>query len=86
MTTEEWKFPKAEDFVIKDSVAVQGITEDYVWYNAEKLLLEMGSWELEFKRVVRVMESRHKEHLKMIGDLLDENKDLRNKLKEKENG
>ena len=74
------------DFEIKEDRRVEGITEDYVWYNAEKLLREIGSWQFEFKRVVDVMENRHKEHLKMIGDLLDENKSLKEKLKEKDNG
>lgn len=86
MTTEEWKFPKAEDFEIKESVRVEGITEDYVWYNAERLRLLMSSWQSNFKRVVEVMEARHKEHLKMIGDLLDENKSLKKQLQEKQNG
>ena len=60
---------------------VEGITEDYVWYNSELLISKMSSWQTEFQKVVRVMETRHKEHLKIIGDLLDEIK----KLKEENN-
>jgi len=60
---------------------VEGITEDYVWYQAKLLTNKMNQWQLEFDRVVGVMEARHKEHLKIIGDLLDEIK----KLKEKSN-
>jgi hypothetical protein len=46
----------------------------------------MQAWQHEFDRVVKVMESRHNEHLKIIDDLLRQNKDLKEKLKEKNSG
>ena len=67
----------------EQSVTVEGITADYVWYNSEILMQKMDAWKHEFKRVVKVMEDRHNEHLKIIGDLLSENKSLKTKLKEK---
>jgi hemerythrin-like domain-containing protein len=74
-----------KDVFIKDMAEVnrvEGITEEYVWYNSKLLINKMSSWQTEFEKVVMVMEARHKEHLKIIGDLLDEIK----KLKEKNDG
>ena len=60
---------------------VEGITADYVWYQSQILTNKMKYWQIEFDKVVGVMEARHKEHLKIISDLLDEIKELK---KEKE--
>lgn len=68
---------KEKIFEIKDSVKVEGITDDYVWWHKEKLLLQMKSWEFDFKRMCEVMEARHNEHLKMIEELLQEIKRLK---------
>lgn len=68
---------QTEQFELKESVIVEGITEDYVWYHSRRLLTQMQTWQNEFERIVNVMENRHKEHLKMIGDLLDEIKKLK---------
>ena len=62
---------------IKDSYTVQGITEDYVWYQSKLLANRMNEWQMDFERLVNVMENRHKEHLKIIRDLLDEIKELK---------
>ena len=72
-----------DEFVkeIKDSYTVQGITEDYVWYQSKLLANRMNEWQTDFERLVNVMENRHKEHLKIISNLLDEIK----KLKEENN-
>ena len=72
-----------DEFVkeIKDSYTVQGITEDYVWYQSKLLANKMNEWQMDFERLVNVMENRHKEHLKIISNLLDEIK----KLKEENN-
>ena len=71
-------------FELKDSLVVEGITEDYVWYNAKILTNEMDSWKHKFERVVKVMENRHSEHLKMIDDLLKENGALKRKAQKDE--
>lgn len=71
-------------FEIKESVIIEGITEDYVWYQHKKLLSQMQTWQYEFERMVNVMENRHKEHLKIIEDLLRQNKFLKAKVKENE--
>ena len=71
-----------EDVAIKDNVAVEGITADHVWYNADLLTRNMGSWVHDFQKLVSVMEARHKEHLQMIGSLLAERNVLKSKLKD----
>lgn len=57
-------------FEIKDSITVEGITADHVWYNANLLTRNMSSWADDFQKLVNTMEARHKEHLKIIDDLL----------------
>ena len=59
-----------DDFVIKDSITVEGTTADYVWYNATRLTQKMSFWATDFQKLVSIMEARHKEHLKIIDDLL----------------
>ena len=71
-------------FELKDSLTVEGITEDYVWYNAKILISEMDSWKHKFERLVKVMSDRHDEHLKMINDLLIENHALKRKAQKDE--
>jgi hypothetical protein len=75
---------KAKQFEIKENLTVEGITEDYVWYHSTKLINQMKNWQHEFERVVRVMENRHGEHLKMINDLLTENHALKRKAQKDE--
>lgn len=78
------KFMK--DNFIEDMASVnrvEGISADYVWYQSQILTNKMNQWQLEFDRVVGVMEARHKEHLKIISDLLDEIKDLKKEKKKK---
>jgi hypothetical protein len=67
----------------KDNITVEGITADYVGYHAKLLTQKMQTWQFEFERVTSVMEARHGEHLNIIGDLLRENKSLKEKLREK---
>jgi hypothetical protein len=71
-------------FELKESLTVEGITEDYVWYNAKNLINEMDSWRHKFERVVKVMENRHSEHLKMIDRLMAENHALKRKAQKDE--
>ena len=68
-------------FVIKDSITVEGITENFVWYHSEILTEKMQGWQTEFERIVKVMESRHGEHLEIIKNLLAENSDLKRQIK-----
>jgi hypothetical protein len=65
---------------IEEGVIVEGITADHVWYNAEVLTRKMSSWGHDFQKLVGIMEARHKEHLKMISDLLEERSNLKHQL------
>jgi hypothetical protein len=60
----------AEQFEIKESITVEGITADHVWYNANLLTGKMSFWATDFQKLVSIMEARHKDHLKIIDDLL----------------
>jgi hypothetical protein len=75
MTPEE-----AKEFLIKDSITVEGITDEYVWYHAKLLSDRMSQWDNDFQKLVKVMESRHKEHLDMVQTALHENRILRLQL------
>jgi hypothetical protein len=79
MTPEE-----AKPFEVIDNITVEGIGEDYVWYHAKILSAKMSQWDLDFQKLVKVMESRHQEHLKMLDRALEENRILKRRLKEKE--
>ena len=75
---------KAEQFELKESLTVEGITAEFVWYNAKILINEMDTWKHKFERIVKVMSNRHDEHLKMINDLLIENHALKRKAQKNE--
>lgn len=79
MTPEEIK-----EFFVKDSITVEGITDEYVWYHAKILSDKMSAWDSDFQKLVKVMESRHNEHLNMLQTALQENRILRLQLKEKD--
>jgi hypothetical protein len=74
-----------KQYEIKDSVTVEGITNEYVWYHAKILSAKMSQWDNDFQKLVKVMEDRHQEHLRMLEDALQENRILRIRLKEKNN-
>jgi hypothetical protein len=75
-----------KQYEIKDSVTVEGITNEYVWYHAKILSAKMSQWHNDFQKLVKVMEDRHQEHLRMLEDALQENRILRIRLKEKTDG
>jgi hypothetical protein len=70
----------------KDEITTHGITPEFVWYESSLIrdaLSSAVSTNLHrFDRVVKVMESRHAEHLKMLQDVMNENRDLRIKNRE----
>ena len=69
-----------DDKMLQQGVIVEGITADYIWYNAKTLTDKMSGWGHEFQKIVNVMEARHKEHLHMIADLLQERADLKREI------
>ena len=73
-----------KQYEIKESISVEGITDEYVWYHAKLLSDKMSQWDNDFQKLVKVMESRHKEHLQMVQTALHENRILRLQLKAKD--
>ena len=73
-----------KDGIKEIDVKTEGITADHIWWNADILTRKMSGWTAEFQRLVQTMEDRHKEHLKMIAELLEERKQLKEQLKTKE--
>lgn len=62
-----------EDFRIKESYTVEGITADFVWYESTIIREGLTAAMNRFEKVVSVMEARHKEHLKMLQDVMSKN-------------
>jgi hypothetical protein len=72
-----------EEFYVKDSIEFEGITENFIWYESEILRKDMRMWMNRFDKLVKVMDARHKEHVKMLQDVMYENHRLKERLKEK---
>ena len=72
-----------KQFEVKDSITFDGITNEFAWYEGERLRLDMMPWASRFEKLVAVMEARHKEHITMLQHLMDENRSLKKELKEK---
>lgn len=68
----------------EESVTTEGIAADYVWYHSQVLLGKMGEWKRDFERVVRVMEEQRVANMRVMEDLLRINRELKEKLKDKE--
>jgi cell shape-determining protein MreC len=81
MNKEELK-----QFEIKEEHTVEGVTEDFVWYessvirDALKHAVSINMY--RFEKVVNVMEARHKENRKMLQDVMDENRELKRQIAE----
>ena len=68
------------DMELTVDIKVEGITADHVWYHSKLLTDKMSNWTHDFQRLVGIMESRHKEHLKLISDLLTERATLKSEI------
>jgi hypothetical protein len=73
-----------KQYVIEDSVTVEGITEEYLWYHAKLLTEKMNHWQHDFEKLVKVMESRNHDHLQMLETLMAENRSLKRRMKERD--
>jgi hypothetical protein len=72
-----------KQFEINESVVSEGITDEYVWYEGDRLRLDMMTWASRFEKLIKIMEARHKEHTTMLQHLMNENRSLKKELKEK---
>ena len=66
----------------KDSVLIEGVTPNHIWYESEILRKDMQSWSTRFEKLVRVMGERHAENLKLTLHLYNENQMLKDLLKQ----
>jgi hypothetical protein len=66
-----------KEFELKDNITVEGITENFIWYEAEQLRSSMNAWGMRFDKLVKTMEARHKENNLMLGQLLEERQKLK---------
>jgi hypothetical protein len=67
----------------EESFVIEGITPEFIWYEGEKLISNINNFSWRLKKLLNVMESRHKEHIKMLEDVMAVNKKLKKQLKEK---
>jgi hypothetical protein len=76
--------PPITDLSIEeDGVLTEGIGSDYAWYQAKVLANKISSLNFAVQQVITTLEDRRKDNLRVIGELLRENVELKNKLREK---
>ena len=73
-----------DNFHAPDKVIVEGQTADYVWYQKKMIEKRMDELQRLIVRTIDALQARSDERLNVIGNLLRENKSLRDKLKEQE--
>jgi len=83
MNTNPLQHPITEQSVAEDGATTEGINSDYAWYQADVLADKLDTLKYDLRRVIGVMEARRTDHMKVIDDLLRENKSHKDKLKEK---
>ena len=76
------EFEFGADFYAPDSVIVEGLTADYVWYQKEMIEKQMSRLMGTVMHTIDTIQARKVENLDVIERLLRENKALRDKLEE----
>ena len=82
--TGESQFELKADFYAPDSVIVEGVTHDYVWYQKEMIEKRMSRLMGTVMHTIDTIQARSDERLGVIDKLMRENKSLRDKLKEQQ--
>jgi len=67
----------------EDGVLTEGTGSDYAWYQAKVLANKISSLNFAVQQVITTLENRRRENLRVIEELLRQNTELKNKLKEK---
>jgi hypothetical protein len=75
--------PITELSMEEDGVLTEGIVDDYAWYQAKVLADKISSLNFAVQQVITTLENRRRENLCVIEELLRQNTELKNKLKEK---
>ena len=71
-----------DNFHAPDKVTVEGVTPAYAEYQKEMVKRRMDELQRLIVRTIDTLEARRSEHLGVIGELLRQNKSLKDKLKE----
>jgi hypothetical protein len=76
--------PPITDLSIEeDGVLTEGTGSDYAWYQSKVLADKINSLNFAVQQVITTLEDRRKDNLRVIEELLRQNTELKNKLKEK---
>jgi len=67
----------------EDGVLTEGTGSDYAWYQSHVLVDKISSLNFAVQQVITTLEDRRKDNLRVIEELLRQNTELKNKLKEK---
>ena len=73
---------KVREALGRESYTTTGVLEDFVQYEVDRILQEISGIKSRIQHLGSVMESRHRDNLKIIDDLMRQNKELKAKLKE----
>ena len=77
--------PITELSMEEDGVLTEGTVSDYAWYQSHVLSDKISSLNFAVQQVITALEDRRKDNLRVIEELLRQNTELKNKLKEKNN-
>lgn len=78
----EMGIEKVKGFLAKESYTTTGVLEDFVQYEVDRISQEIASIKSRIQHLGSVMENRHRDNMKIIDDLIRQNKELKAKLKE----
>lgn len=73
---------KVKEVLRQESYTTTGVLEDFVQYEVDRISQEIAGIKSRVQHLGSVMESRHRDNLKIIDDLMRQNKELKAKLKE----
>lgn len=73
---------KVKEVLSQESYTTTGVLEDFVQYEVDRISQEIAGIKSRVQHLGSVMESRHRDNLKIIDDLMRQNKELKAKLKE----
>ena len=80
--TGESQLELKADFHAPDEIIVEGVTPEYAWYQKEMIEKRMSHLMGTVMHTIDTLQARSDERLNVIGNLLRENKSLKDKLKE----
>lgn len=66
----------------QESYTTTGVLEDFVQYEVDRVSQEIAGIKSRIQHLGSVMENRHRDNMKIIDDLIRQNKELKAKLKE----